>query len=89
MRNILSAVMHGVVFLFYSAILWDALMFHGEGGGSLVWLFYLFIAYSLHIIILLITIAKSCMTKKGRIWFGVLSGIALLLLIIFCSLVLG
>lgn len=89
MRGRFSAFMHSVVFMCYSGVLWNALLFHGDGGASLVWLFYLIMAYGLHIIVLLLTITKSCKTRKGRIWIGVLSGIAILLLLIFCSLVIG
>ena len=89
MRGRFTAFKHIVVFMCYSGVLWNALLFHGEGGGSLVWLFYLVMAYALHIIILLLTITRSCKTKKNRILIGVLSGIAILLFMIFCSVIIG
>ena len=89
MRGRFSAFMHAIVFLCYSGVLWNALLFHGEGGGSLVWLFYLVIAYALHIIILLLTITMSCKTIKNRIIIGALAGVAILSFIIFCSVIIG
>ena len=89
MRGRFSAFMHIVVFMCYSGVLWNALLFHGDGGASLVWLFYLLMAYGLHIIVLLLAITRSCKTKKNRILIGVLSGIAILLFMIFCSVIIG
>lgn len=89
MRGRFSAFMHIVVFMCYSGVLWNALLFHGDGGASLVWLFYLIMAYGLHIIVLLLAITRSCKTKKNRILIGVLSSIAILLFMIFCSVIIG
>ena len=51
MRGIRTAVIHSIVFVCYSGVLWYGLLYKGEGGSSLVWLFYLVIAYLLHFIL--------------------------------------
>ena len=83
MRGIRTAVIHSVVFVCYSGVLWYGLLYKGEGGTSLVWLFYLIIAYMLHIIILMLSISFSAKNRKNRILSIVLSLIAIIALVIF------
>ena len=83
MRGIRTAVIHSIVFVCYSGLLWYNLLYKGEGGSSLVWLFYLIIAYMLHIIILMLSISLSVKNRKNRILAIALSLIAIIVLVIF------
>ena len=83
MRGIRTAVIHSIVFVCYSGLLWYNLLYKGEGGTSLVWLFYLIIAYMLHIFILMLSISFSAKNRKNRILSIVLSLIAIIALVIF------
>lgn len=89
MRGIRTAVIHSIVFVCYSGVLWYGLLYKGEGGSSLVWLFYLVIAYLLHIIILMLTITLSVRNRKNRLLAIALSLIAIIALVIFLVIFCG
>lgn len=86
MRGIRTAVIHSVVFVCYSGVLWYGLLYKGEGGTSL---FYLVIAYLLHFIVLMVTIAYSCHHNTSRIITAGLSilafGFLATLIALFCG----
>lgn len=88
-RGWMAAAIHAVVFLCYSAPLWYALMFRGSYGASLVWLFYLLMAYALHIIVLLTTLVIACKTKKNRLLLVMLTIVMIVLFLTFCVLFTG
>jgi hypothetical protein len=88
-RSIRTAVIHSIVFVCYSGLLWYNLLYKGEGGSSLVWLFYLVIAYLLHIIILMLTITLSVRNRKNRLLAIALSLIAIIALVIFLVIFCG
>lgn len=89
MRGIRTAVIHSIVFVCYSGVLWYGLLYKGEGGTYLVWLFYLVIAYLLHFIVLMVTIAYSCHHNTSRIITAGLSilafGFLATLIALFCG----
>ena len=89
MRGIRTALIHSIVFVCYSGVLWYGLLYKGEGGTSLVWLFSLIITYMLHIIILMLTISLSIKNQKNRLLAIALSLIAIIALVIFLLIFCG
>ncbi|MBQ9555448.1 MAG: hypothetical protein IJV05_04410 [Muribaculaceae bacterium] len=88
-RGWLAAAIHAAVFLCYSCPLWYALIYRGDGGSSLVWLFYLLMAYFLHIIILLTTLVIACKSNRDRMLLVMLTVLAIVLFVGFCVLFIG
>ena len=84
-----STAIHAVVFMCYSAPLWYALFFRGQYGASLVWLFYLLMAYTVHIVVLLTTFVIACKTRRNRLLLVMLTVVMIVLFLLFCVLFTG
>lgn len=88
-RGWMAAAIHAVVFLCYSCPLWYALFFRGDGGSSLVWLFYLLMAYFLHIIILLTTLVIASKSKRNRMLLVMITVVMIVLFLALCVMITG
>lgn len=89
MRAARQALWHAIALVCYSVPLWYAILYKGGGGAGLTWLFYLFLAYALHIIVLLAAVRRSAKSTKVSRRVKILALAAVVLLVIFCILVTG
>lgn len=88
-RGWFAAAIHAVVFVCYSAPLWYALLYCGSHGASLVWLFYLLMAYALHIIVLLTALVIVCKSTRNRLLLVMLTVVMIVLFLAFIVLFTG
>ena len=88
-RGWLTVAIHAVVFLCYSIPLWYALLYRGDGGSGFVWLFYLLMAYVLHIIIVLTTLIISSKSPKNRMLLVMLTVLVIVMFVALSVLLIG
>ena len=66
-----------------------ALLYRGSHGASLVWLFYLLMAYALHIIVLLTALVIACKSTRNRLLLVMLTVVMIVLFLAFIVLFTG